>query len=298
MHKGLFAAVLAVGFAACGGASPTAPSDVLAQAIPLTGAQQATAAVTATLIEVAGTVNDAAWRPIPSARVEVIDGPQAGLSTIANAKGEFRLTGTFDETTHFRATKDGHVAATKAFPPACPPCNPDWWIHFYLEADSPHVDISGEYTLTFIANPSCTTLPDEARTRTYGATITPAAGSTDAAGSRFDVRVSSPTILASFSSFTIGAVADYVSFEIGDPGHSGAGLVEQVAPNRYVTLDGAISTVVTDASTITAALNGAVNVCELAGVFGTPYGCGGPGGVGSGGCHSTNHQFVMRRRAQ
>jgi hypothetical protein len=220
------------------------------------------------------------------------------LSTIANAKGEFRLAGVFDETTHFRATKDGHVAATKAFPPACPPCNPDWWIHFYLEADSPHVDISGEYTLTFIANPSCTNLPDEARTRTYGATITPAAGSTDAAGSRFDVRASSPTILASFSSFTIGAVGDYVSFEIGDPGHSGAGLVEQVAPNRYVTLDGAISTLVTDASTISAALNGAVNVCELAGVFSNPYGCGGPGGVARGGCQSPNHQFVMRRRAQ
>ena len=50
-------------------------------------------------IELAGTVSDAAWRRLPGARVEVVDGPQAGLSTTANANGEFRLTGAFDENT-------------------------------------------------------------------------------------------------------------------------------------------------------------------------------------------------------
>ena len=269
MRKGLFGAMLAVGFAACGGASPTEPSAVLAQVISAYGCTASYGGGDRNSMEVAGTVNDAAWRPIPSARVEVIDGPHAGLSTIANAKGEFRLTGTFDETTHFRATKDGHVAATKAFPPACPPCNPDWWIHFYLEADSPHVDISGDHAdvhrQPVMHQPPRRSADAHLRGHDYAGR-----GSTDAAGSRFDVRASSPTILASFSSFTIGAVGDYVSFEIGDPGHSGAGLVEQVAPNRYVTLDGAISTLVTDASTITAALNGAVKSSNSRGCSAVP----------------------------
>ncbi len=102
-------------------------------------------------IQLAGTVSDAAWRRLPGARVEVVDGPQAGLSTTANANGEFRLTGAFDETTQFRATKDGHGPATGALPPICPRCNPNWWLHFSLEALAPHADLSGNYALKSIA---------------------------------------------------------------------------------------------------------------------------------------------------
>jgi len=50
---------------------------------------------TPTVIQLAGTVSDAAWRLLPGARVEVVDGPQGGLSATADAEGEFRLTGTF-----------------------------------------------------------------------------------------------------------------------------------------------------------------------------------------------------------
>src|SRR4029453_18122197 len=99
----------------------------------------------------AGSVSAPALRRLVGARVEVVDGPQAGLSATVDARGEFRLTGAFDETTHFRASKEGHVAATYALPPICLPCNPNWWLHFYLEALAPHANIAGEYTLTFIA---------------------------------------------------------------------------------------------------------------------------------------------------
>ena len=143
-------------------------------------------------IELAGTVSDAAWRRLPGAQVEVVDGPQAGLSTTAIANGEFRLTGAFDETTRFRATKDGHAPATFALPPICPRCNPNWWLHFSLESLAPHADLSGNYTLKFIAASDAPALPEDARTRTYKAAVAPM--SPDPTNSRFIVTVERRTV--------------------------------------------------------------------------------------------------------
>src|SRR6187200_2573592 len=60
-----------------------------------------------------GSVSDTAFRHLDGARVEVVDGPEAGMSTTADANGSFSFSGTFDDTTRFRATKDGHLAATQ-----------------------------------------------------------------------------------------------------------------------------------------------------------------------------------------
>jgi hypothetical protein len=62
-----------------------------------------------------GWVFDSAFRPLAAASVEVLDGPQAGTSATANAEGHLSLTGTFDDTTRFRATTEGHVAATQTW---------------------------------------------------------------------------------------------------------------------------------------------------------------------------------------
>ena len=118
-----------------------------------------------------GTVRDTAYRALPGARVEVIDGPQAGLSAIADSTGEFSLTGVFNETTRFRATKEGHVPNTRTLQPFCAPCNPNWWIGFTLEEVDPPVNVAGGYDMTFIADSACAALPNEFRTRTYTVTI-------------------------------------------------------------------------------------------------------------------------------
>jgi len=233
---------------------------------------------------------------LAGARIEVVDGPQAGLSTTADAKGEFRLQGAFDETTRFRATSEGHHAVTSPLPQSCAACNPHFWIHFNLEAVTPHADLAGDYTLTFIADTGCADLPDEARTRTYAARVTAAPGSAEAANSRFDVTVNSPTILASYDSFTIGVSGDYIAADIGDWGHNGAGFVEQISANRYVTLGGGIRASVTDASSIAVPLYGAVDICERTTAWGFAYNCGGSGGVWRAHCLSQHHQLMMRRR--
>src|SRR6476469_1202797 len=110
---------------------------------------------------VAGTVYDSALRPLPGARVELLDGPQAGMSATSNAQGGFSLTGNVDDTTRFRASKEGYVTATATIQPFCDRCNPKRWVHLYLNMlDSP-VAIAGDYTLTFIADSACVNLPDE-----------------------------------------------------------------------------------------------------------------------------------------
>ena len=285
-HLGFFVLVLAVGVAGCDADRVPGPSSV-----PQSGPQPAPTGV----IQLAGTVSDAAWRPLAGARVEVIDGPDAGQSTTTNANGENRLTGAFDDTTHFRATRENHVAATWPLPAICDRCNPHWWIHFHLEALAPPARIAGDYSLTFVADSACTGLPDEMRRRTYEATVTLTSRLGEPANSRFDVAVAGATFLDQYNSFTIGVVGDYVKTEIGDWGHGAPGLVEQIAPNTYLTLGGAVATSVVDPSTIAGSFVGAFDRCELTSEWGSRYSCDG-GAVSHARCSSQNHGFTLRRR--
>jgi hypothetical protein len=274
----------AVGLSGCDSSpkSPVAPSQGPQSAPQPTG------------IQVAGTVSDAAWRPLAGARVEVVDGSQAGLSTIVGANGEFRLTGAFDETSRFRATREGHVAATWPLPPRCANCNPNWWIHFSLESLAPHANIAGDYTLTFIADSACADLPNEARTRTYVATITPASSPDVPANSRFSVTVSGSPFLDDYNTFIIGVAGDYLAGYLGDL-HGAPGLVEQVAKNTYITLGGSVETSVTD-STISAWFHGAVDRCELTTEWGSRRSCSPGPTVEHPQCVSRNHRLILTRR--
>jgi len=286
---GSFLLILAVGLAGCDADRSPGPSGP--SSVPQSGPQPAPPRG----IQLAGTVSDAAWRPLAGARVEVVDGPHAGLSTTTNANGEYRLTGAFDDTTHFRATKESHVAATWPLPAICDRCNPQWWIHFYLEALTPTASIAGDYTLTFVADSACAGLPDDVRTRTYAATVTLTSRPGEPANSRFDVTVTGGTFLERYNGFTIGVVGDYVKTDIGDWGHGAPGLVEQIAPNTYLTLGGAIATSVLDPSTIAGSFVGAFERCELTSEWGSRYSCDG-GAVSHGRCSSQNHEFSLRRR--
>ena len=286
---GLIVLLLAGGLAGCDadrGPALSGPSSV-----PPSGPQPTPPRT----VQLAGTVSDAAWRPLAGARVEVVDGPHAGLATTTDAKGEYRLSGTFDDTTHFRATKDSHVAATWPLPAICDRCNPQWWIHFYLEALAPPARIAGDYTLTFVADSACAGLPDDARTRTYEATVTLTSRPGDPANSRFDVTLTGGTFVEHYNSFTIGVVGDYIKTDIGD-GHGAPGLVDQIAPHAYLTIGAEIATSVIDTSTIAGSFVGTFERCELPSEWGgTRYRCDG-GAVSHARCFSQSHSFSLRRR--
>jgi hypothetical protein len=145
----------------CGGSpsTPTAARPPTPQPVP-SGATQ-----------LAGIVYDSAERPLSGARVEVLDGPQAGQWAVTDGRGSYGFNGTFDDATRFRATMTGHVPAIGTRGARCAPCNPNWWLYFFLQPDGASADLTGDYTLTIAADPACSDLPAPARERTYTARI-------------------------------------------------------------------------------------------------------------------------------
>src|SRR5262249_11938595 len=154
--------------------------------------------------------NDTAFRPLPGATVEVLDGPQTGMSTIVDAEGSFSLSGTFDDATRFRAAKEGHLTTTQVSRTVP---NAGRYLDFHLEVSAPPVNMAGDYTLTFIADSACVGLPDDMRTRTYAATITPSHPTNiPTANTNFQVSLSGASFLPSHDSFPIGVAGDFVMF--------------------------------------------------------------------------------------
>lgn len=246
-------------------------------------------------IQLAGSVTDAAWRPLAGARVEVVEGPQAGLSTTTDANGDYFLRGSFDDATRFRATKDGHAPSTFSLPPACDPCNPHWWIHFALEALAPKPNLAGDYSLTVVANSTCAALPDAVRSRTYEATVTLQAGPDFAPNSQFEVSVSTPPFLEQHRSFQLGVAGDYVGGFAGDL-HGFPGLAERITPTSYFAIGGSIEGSADSSGTVvTASLSGVIDYCEVSSEMGQTFNCDTGPVVAHKKCEST-HQLILRRR--
>jgi carboxypeptidase family protein len=281
----VLAFALACGLAGCSRSSaPSAPTPPPAASPGVPQSNQ---------MQMAGTVSDSAFRPLGGATVEVVDGPQAGRSTITSARGEFSLSGAFDDTTRFRATKEGHVPLTSTLQPHCAPCNPNRWIHFYLPLLVPSADIAGNYTLTVTADGACAAFPSAVRT--YAATLVPVRTSHHPANTFYEGTVSGAEFLQGYNSFSIGVAGDYFTGWFGDL-HGDPGLVEQVAATTYFALGGEVAGSVTGGSTITGALDGFIDSCELQAAMGSRYNCT-PGPVAiRAQCYSRNHRLTLARR--
>jgi hypothetical protein len=279
------ALALVQGLAGCNSSpskSPSAPSPA-----PPAVAQPAAS-------QLAGKVYDSAFRPLAGARVEVVDGPQAGRSTAADAMGNFSLAGVFDDTTRFRATKDGHLAGIGTRGPHCDRCNPNWWLYFYLSPLAPPVNLAGNYAVTFSADSACPGLPTDVRTRTYAATIALAPNPDHPADTMFRMTLSGPPFLDDYKRFDIFVAGDYVSGWLGDL-HGAPGLVEQIGANTYVTLGGWFGGMVAG-STISASFDGVVERCELTSEWGSRRNCSAEQVVAHAQCASTNHRLILTRR--
>ena len=143
---GLTLTALVEGLVGCGlsGSPSTLPAP---SPIPQRPAVHPTTSVSI----ISGFVLDTGFRPIVGARVEVVDGSQAGTFTTAGADGQFSLSGTFDAGSTFRASQDGYVAATQGWNCStglgtCPANGAKPWLGFYLDVLVAPVDITGNYT--------------------------------------------------------------------------------------------------------------------------------------------------------
>jgi hypothetical protein len=245
-----------------------------------------------------GIVFDTANRPLDGARVEVLDGPQAGTSTISGLEGGFYLAGTFDDTTRFRATRDGYVAGTATLRP-CGGCTPARWLYFDLDLLVAPVNLAGEYTLTLTADSACRGLPEQMRSRTYAATITNRSPA-DRPATAFDVSVSGASFRNDLAwggrpSVAIYVAGDYLSFGFADF-HGSPGLVEEVAPNTYLAFGGLGELAVgSDLSEFSIPFDGMMDYCAMGSEMRGSYKCTPGPGIVTYQCVSNNRAIFRRR---
>ena len=236
------------------GALPTAPTSV----VPPVG-------VNANTLALSGRVYDTAFRPIGGATVEVLDGAEAGRTTTANASGQFWFSGVFEEGTRFRATKEGFLDGTSRLGPFCAPCNPHHWVYFHLGLPIAPANIAGAYTMTVEALAGCTALPEEARMRTYTATIAPEANQPTAATTYFRVSTGGASIVhgGTWEGLWISVAGDYIDLAMGDL-HGQPGLIEELRADTYFGVDAwGTGTVPSPGTTFTASFEGAIVYCVM-----------------------------------
>ena len=116
---------------------------------------------------VQGSVVDSGF-PLPGARVEVLSGTGAGKATTTDANGNYKLWGV-SGSIQMRASLDGYVSQTVGVAVSLSMFGTTQG--FTLMSTATPVDVAGNWDLTLDASPSCTTLPDVARRRTYTAAV-------------------------------------------------------------------------------------------------------------------------------
>jgi hypothetical protein len=245
-----------------------------------------------------GVVYDSGLRPIAGARVEFLDGPQTGVSTTAGSDGGFTLSGTVDDTTRFRASKDGHVAGTATIQPSCDRCNPRRWVYFYLDVLEPPVAIAGDYTLTFTADSACASLPDELRNRSYTVTIAPAdlnwPGYPAQSATSFKITPRGSAFPTGLNHFYLNVAGSYVNVSLGD--HTDPGVTERIDANTYFAFGGwAVTSAATPVSTIFTTFDGWIDSCVNPDM-GDRYDCTPGPTVTRVRCESKKHQLMLTRR--
>ena len=245
-----------------------------------------------------GFVGDTVARPLVGARVEVLDGPEAGRVAATDDTGWFTLVGALADTTRLRAAKEGHVTATGtiAFWRRDGPAD---YVSIALALLAPPVSLAGDYSLTFVADDACTTVPEGLRTRTYAATIEPdVADPRSPAGSFLWANISGVSFLANQRRIPILIAGDVVSFWLGEHGY-GAFFVEEVAPNTYLQFDGGatVSAGQSPVSSLSTTFEGAVDYCVMTSpMTGLYYDCDRRKAVTSVHCVSNKHRLTLTRR--
>lgn len=284
--------LLAALVAACSGDDrtmvPTAPTAAPAP-VP-------TAAPVSSVAFIRAVIQDSAFRLLAGARVEVLDGASAGTTGVADGNGVVTLNGTFSSETHFRATHNGHESVTQRWSCSVPVCggNAQPWLNFQLRPDSAAIDLAGEYTLTITAGASCGEIPNESRSRSHQATLSPRVrpGTADVLG--YEVRLSSSTLPEFTRQFIVGVAGDFVRFGLASGHGDEPGLVERIGENRYVTYLGVgAATATTRPASFTLPFDGVVSDVTLP----TPLTSTAIGSIVSqSSCTASDHRFAFARR--
>ena len=273
-----------------GAYTPTAPSSTTATAQVET--------LQDLPLSLRGFVTDTAYRPLAGARIEVVDGPSAGISTIAGGDGQFVLSGIFNASTRFRASKEGHESRTQPWNCSVAVClgvnNAQPWLGFYLTVLEPTVNIAGDYRLTFIADSACADFPEIARTRSYRATVTarPVDGRSAVPG--FDLKADGAQFIGILDGFPIGAAGTRMSLWLH--GRHDPAIVEDLGDNTYLGFSGTAEATVTNDGIIAidTAFDGWIEHVVLPSALGAWY-FPQPPAISKATCDSSHHRMTLTR---
>ena len=216
--------------------------------------------------------------PVPNVSVTVTSGSAAGQRMLTGVDGRTSLYGIAGPA-RVSVSKENYTSGSQDILVTAP----DQQVDFELSPSAPIEQVAGIYTFTIAASSRCSsTLPEEARSRTYTATVT-------SEGRALAVVLSGATFLASNSRFAGRLDPGRLFFDLGSYGYgfyysyfpSGSYVIELLTANRLRivgTLNGRVS-----GNTISGNLSGAIQVITAQGAA-----------VAS--CFGGDHQFSFVRR--
>jgi Carboxypeptidase regulatory-like domain len=233
---------------------------------------------------VRGWVLDTLSRPVPGARIDILDGPLAGRSTNADGRGAFQLDGNVNGAVSLRASRDGFEAKTIAIVWQ-PPDSREQTITFFMKTLEPALSITpGSYTLTVTSDLStatayngvaCAGFPADLLSRTYQASISVWSPPPDAYD--FLVDFASPTMTKPpgvtcrgrttpvvRGCFAFSVAGSFVGFEIQNSW--GWDWIEELPGFRYLMIEGTAPTsepATATETSITIPFSGTFDYCQL-----------------------------------
>jgi len=238
--------------------------------------------------QIGGSVYDTAFRLLVGARVEVVDGPLAGTSTITDSHGLFsfsdsRAASILGQPSNFtiRIIKQGYVSAQAQ----C--CG---YLYYLAPDRPPSISIeSGEYSLTMVADEACTDIPEDLRTQSFPATVTQAANNVVG---HYRIAVNYPGFHSAWdgNGFVIGIAGDYAAAP------EETTLLWRVEPFRYFELGVFSDRNIISPNNTGLSMEFGLRYCELKSAQNSCFQSPADQVIARGFCSSPNNRLILTRR--
>ena len=227
---------------------------------------------------ISGTVTDSLI-VLADATVEIIDGVGSGKSIRTGPGGAYQFAGLTGDV-QVRASKPGFEAQVRTVRPS----SAQTVVNFGLAPVNP-ANVSGAWRLTIQASPSCDTLPEKVRTRTYRAVI-------HQSGARATVALEDDTVVVSLIEAVVqeNTVRVLVGRHDYDPRD---GFRDRIAPDTVLAILGWVPDASLSPSRISGLLDGSIGTYEVP-TNATLEELLRPG-QNSVSCHRTDHRFTLER---
>jgi hypothetical protein len=236
-----------------------------------------------------GMVWDTAYRPLDQARIEAMDGPQAGAVTTSNAQGQFSFSQSFTQGLTLRASKDGYVTAQQSVMPLG--YSSPFYASFTLASPMPSLDLTGSYVVTVTADAACTTLPPNTVSRSYTATINRRSSRDTAYIGRLGGAAFATGPYVPYDSFVANVFGSFVNFGFWNLENDEMnGVVEQLGPEAYLGIRGEAGATF-EGDSIDVPFSGLIAYCPGARVSPSVFVC-----APATPCDSKNHRLTVRRQ--